>query len=69
MQINGRRIGTNERPVIVAELSANHNGSLSRALQIITAAREAGADRLHLPLVIVPVNLPEDHRCLRRIIF
>jgi len=31
-------------PMIVAELSANHNGSLSTALNTITAAARAGAD-------------------------
>ena len=35
-------------PVIVAELSANHSGDLSRALEIIDACAEAGADALKL---------------------
>lgn len=33
-------------PFIVAELSANHLGSLSRALQIVDAAADAGADAI-----------------------
>ncbi len=33
---------------IVAELSANHNGSLDRALEIVHAAAEAGADAVKL---------------------
>ena len=33
-------------PYIIAELSANHNGSLERALKSIKAAKEAGANAL-----------------------
>lgn len=44
----GRRIGAEEQPLIVAEMSGNHNGSLERALEIIDAAADAGADALKL---------------------
>jgi len=33
-------------PVLVAELSANHGGKLNRALEIISAAADAGADAM-----------------------
>jgi pseudaminic acid synthase len=33
---------------IIAELSANHNGDIGRALEIIKAAKEAGADAVKL---------------------
>lgn len=33
---------------IIAELSANHNGSIDRAFEIIKAAKEAGADAVKL---------------------
>lgn len=46
--INGRIIGSGYRPYIIAELSANHNGSLDRALQTIEAAHQAGADAIKL---------------------
>ncbi len=36
------------RPFIVAELGANHNGSLERAFSIIDAAADAGADAIKL---------------------
>ncbi len=41
-------IGDNERPFIIAEMSGNHNQSLERALAIVDAAVEAGADAIKL---------------------
>lgn len=35
-------------PIIVAELSGNHNGSLQRALELIRAAYDSGADAIKL---------------------
>ena len=46
--IQGRKIGSDQPPYIIAELSANHNGSLERALQTIDAAHQAGADAIKL---------------------
>jgi N-acetylneuraminate synthase len=43
MQIAGQHIGPDHSPYIIAELSANHNGSLTRALESIQAAKDAGA--------------------------
>ena len=37
-----------EKVLIVAELSANHNGSLSTAIKTICAAKKAGADAVKL---------------------
>lgn len=48
IQINGKNIGYNNKPYIIAELSANHNGSLERALQTIEAAHKYGADAIKL---------------------
>lgn len=47
-QIGGRKIGHGEPPFIIAELSANHNGSLERALATIDAAKRCGADAIKL---------------------
>lgn len=46
--INQRGIGEDFPPYIIAELSANHNGSLQTALQIIEKAKRCGADAIKL---------------------
>ena len=43
-----RRIGLDHPPFICAEMSANHNGSLERALALVEAAAEAGVHGLKL---------------------
>ena len=48
INIGGHPIGNGERPFIIAELSANHNGSLDRALATIEAAAGAGADAVKM---------------------
>lgn len=48
MTIAGRRIGPDEPPYIIAELSANHSGDLQRAFDVMSAAKDAGADAVKL---------------------
>ena len=48
IQIDGRSIGSDYPPYIVAEISANHNGNLERALDIISMAKAMGADAIKL---------------------
>jgi len=44
MQIDGRFIGPDHPPYIVAEVGANHGGGLDNALKLIKQAKQAGAD-------------------------
>ena len=42
------KIGLNNPPFIIAEMSGNHNQSLDRALEIVVAAADSGAHALKL---------------------
>lgn len=48
MKIGDRPVGMGERPYLIAEMSGNHNQSLSRALEIVDAAAASGADAIKL---------------------
>lgn len=48
MQISNYNINKNSKVFIIAELSANHNGSLEIAIETIRAAKRAGADCVKL---------------------
>ena len=48
MKIDRVNIGINHRPLIVAELSGNHNQSLDRAIALVDAAAKSGVQALKL---------------------
>lgn len=48
ISIANRKIGLDQPPYIIAELSANHNGSMETALEIIKQAKICGADAVKL---------------------
>ncbi|TDA70392.1 MAG: pseudaminic acid synthase [Clostridia bacterium] len=48
VQIGSRRISPSDQVYIVAELSANHNQDFDRAVELVKAAKEAGADAIKL---------------------
>lgn len=46
--IGTRQVGPGQRPYLIAEMSGNHNHDLGRALAIVDAAAESGADAIKL---------------------
>ena len=48
ISIANRKIGTAYPPYVIAELSANHNGSVETAIRLIDEAKQAGADAVKL---------------------
>ncbi|MFH6972901.1 pseudaminic acid synthase [Flavobacterium petrolei] len=48
MQIDNFKINKESKVFIIAELSANHNGSIDTAIETIRAAKRAGADCIKL---------------------
>ena len=48
MKISNRSIGISYPPLVIAEMSGNHNQSLERAIAIVEAAAESGAHALKL---------------------
>ena len=48
IKIDNFSIGINHKPLVIAEMSGNHNRSLDRALELVDAAADAGAHALKL---------------------
>jgi pseudaminic acid synthase len=46
--IGNRKVGTGERPFIIAEMSGNHNQSLGRALEIVESVAKTGVHALKI---------------------
>ena len=43
-----RKVGKGQKPFIIAEVSANHGGSIQRAKDTILAAKRSGADAVKI---------------------
>ncbi|UCV10580.1 pseudaminic acid synthase [Dechloromonas denitrificans] len=48
IEIDGRKIGADYPPFVIAEMSGNHNQSLERALEIVEVAAKTGAHGLKI---------------------
>jgi pseudaminic acid synthase len=61
MDIGGTLVGHGRRPMIIAEMSGNHNRTLEGALRIVRAAAASGADAIKLQ-TFTPGTLTIDSR-------
>ena len=50
MRIGEREINPEMPPYVIAEIGVNHDGSVSRAIELVDVAAAAGADAIKLQL-------------------
>lgn len=48
IEIDNIKIGQNQKPYIIAEISANHNGSIDNAIKLIDMAKNCGASAVKI---------------------
>ena len=58
IEIDGRKIGKDYEPIVIAEIGINHNGSLEVAKEMVDAAYRAGAE-----IVKHQTHIVEDEMC------
>lgn len=67
IEVNDRKISSNQSPFIIAEMSGNHNQSLKRALNIVEAAAKSGVDAIKLQTYTadtMTLNVSNDQFCI-----
>jgi pseudaminic acid synthase len=65
-EIRGRQVGSGKPVYVVAELSANHNQDFARAVELVHAAKDAGADAVKLQTYTPDtITIASDRECFR----
>lgn len=66
MTIEGKKIGRDEKCLLIAEVSANHDRDLEQALELVDIAADAGWDCLKLQTYNADtLTIPSDHPSMR----
>lgn len=61
IELGSRKAGPSHPPLVIAEIGANHDGSLDRGKWLIEAAADAGADAVKFQLFHPEDLCPPDH--------
>ena len=56
----GRWIGDNQPPFIIAEIGNNHNGNLDKALELMKIAKEIGVDAVKFQVKNIEKSFSKD---------
>ena len=65
IEISNRKIGPNHKPLLIAEIGINHNGSLDEAKKIVDAAVFAGIEVIkHQTHVVEDEMSPEAQKVI-----
>src|SRR5947209_18890668 len=66
LRINSRSVGPGHPTYVIADLSANHNQDFDRAVRIVRAAKDAGADAIKLQTYTPDtITIRSDRECFR----
>jgi pseudaminic acid synthase len=66
LKIGNRTIGNKHPAYLIAEMSANHNQNMEQAVNVLRAAKEAGADAIKLQTYTPDtITLRSDRECFR----
>ncbi len=64
IKIGKRRIGPKHKPLIIAELGINHNGSLKLAKKIVDVAKKCGAEIIKHQTHIADEEMSEEAKSI-----
>ncbi len=65
IQIQGRKIGYDNEPLVIAEIGINHNGNLSIAKEMVDAAHAAGVEVIKHQTHIVEDEMTEEAKKIK----
>ena len=61
IKVKEKVIGVGEPVYIIAEVGINHDGDMSKAIQLVQEAKNSGADAVKLQTYVTEKRVPKDH--------